>query len=323
MLKKLVIHNAVGLCNARSCHEVKDGRGSVTSPAKATKRGHSGIVPAVNKSGLNKLTKVTLGHYGVGYIEASELTLLGLDLESDIIHNPVVEGSMIFKLNRAKRVSNTLKCILDGMSVVIEGINAPLAALSMVINMNYTVDCGVAHVDIGGRHINLRTKSLCAVGELAVLHSLEKVKVFLYASIAVGAVLARGGKRSAVFSHLICIEVTYICLAVLDELYSIFVALIKVVGAVEDATGRLASEPHKVLINTLNILVVLLRGVSIVITKVEKSAILLCGHGIDPNCLRRSDMKITVGLRRETGVDLKLGIFRKILINNIVYKIVL
>ena len=38
---------------------------------------------------------------------------------------------------------------------------------------------GVAHIHIGRRHIDLCAESVRGVGELAVLHALEKVKVLL------------------------------------------------------------------------------------------------------------------------------------------------
>ena len=324
VLEKLVINYAVSLCNAGSGNEVENSRRSVSTASEAADGGHSGVVPAVNESVLYELTKISLTHYGVSYVKACKLALLGLGLnvDADIVYNPLIKGSVVLKLDRAKGVSNSLERILNGMCIVVKGINAPLVALSVMAYVNYSVNCRVTHIHIGGCHIDLRTEGLRAVGKLAVLHSLKEVEVLFDRAIAVGAVLAGLGKGASVLTKLFCIKVANVCLAVLDKLYCELVALIKVIGAVENAAGGLASKPGKVAVDAFNVLVVLLRGVGIVVTEVEKAAVLLCGHRIDPDRLCGADVEISVRLGRKTGVDLELGISRKVLVNYIVDKVI-
>ena len=188
--------------------------------------------------------------------------------------------------------------------------------------VNYSVDSGVAHIDVRRCHINLCSQSLRTVGEFAVLHALEELEVFLNASIAVRAVLSGLGKGASVFTHLVCVKVADVSLAVLYKLDCILIALVKIIGAVENATGRLTAKPGEVLENALNVLVILFGRVGIVVTKVEKTAVFFCGHSVNPYSLRRSDMKIAVRLGRESRMNLKLGILCEIRIDYVVNKIV-
>ena len=74
---------------------------------------------------------------------------------------------------------NALERVLYRMRVVVERVDAPFVALAVMRGVNYAVYRGVAHIHIGRRHIDLCAESVRAVGELAVLHAFEKVKVLL------------------------------------------------------------------------------------------------------------------------------------------------
>ena len=170
-------------------------------------------------------------------VKTCEFSLLriGFVVYTDIVDDPFVKGTVILKFKRAKGIRDALKSVLNGMSVVVKRIDAPLVALTVMRGVNYSVYRGVAHIDVGGRHIDLGAERTRAVGELTVLHSLEKVKVLLHRSVAVGAFLTRLCKRSSVFLHLVGREVANVRLSVLDELYRVLIALVKVVRAVEDS----------------------------------------------------------------------------------------
>ena len=124
---------------------------------------------------------------------------------------------------------NTLDGILDRMCKVIHRVNAPLVTCVVVVHSRYSVDNRISHVDVRACHIYLCTEYLTSVRELTVLHSLEQIKILLYASVSVWAVLARLSESSSVLSDFICCEVTHICLALLDELYGSLVHLVKVI----------------------------------------------------------------------------------------------
>ena len=218
-------------------------------------------------------------------------------------------------------MGDALKRILNGVCVVVKRIDAPLVALTVVGGVHDAVDGRVTHIDVGRRHIDLGAQGLCTVGELAVLHALEEVKVFLHRAVAVGAVLAGLCQCSAVFLHLVGRQVANICLAVLDELDRILITLVKVVRAVEHAARGGGTQPVEVLVDGLHIFVVFLGGIGVVVAKVKESAVLFRGLVVDHDGLCRADVKIAVGLGGEAGVNFEVGIVSQILVDDVVYKI--
>ena len=208
------------------------------------------------------------------------------------------------------------------MSVVVQWVNAPLVALAVMRGVNYSVYGRVSHIDVGARHIYLCTERSRSVSKLSRSHSAEEVKVLLNASVAVRALLAGLGQSASVLLHLVSREVAHVCLAVHNELFSILVALVKVVRAVEDTAAGRSAEPGEVLKYRINVLGVLFCGVGIVVAEVEKSAVLLCGLVVYKDSLCRADMEITVRLGGKTCVDLCVGSFLKVCVNYVVYKII-
>ena len=207
------------------------------------------------------------------------------------------------------------------MRVVVKGIYTPLVALTVVRGVNYSVYRGVAHIEVGGGHIYLSSERSRTVGKLAVLHTLEKVKIFLNGSVSVRAVLTRLGQSTSVLSHLLGAQVANVRLAVLYQLDGELIALVKVIRAVEDASVGCSAKPAEVAVDRLNVLHVFLRGVGVVISEVELTAVFFCGFVVYKDRLSRAYMKVSVGLGRETGVYLYVGVFSEVGVDYIVYKI--
>ena len=88
-------------------------------------------------------------------VKTCKLTLLRLHIKAYIVNYPLVKGAMVFKLNGAKRVRNTLKRVLNRMSIVVKRINAPLVSLSVMVYVNNSLNRRVTHIYIRGRHIYL------------------------------------------------------------------------------------------------------------------------------------------------------------------------
>ena len=321
MLQHLDVDQAVSLGNTCASDKIEDRRGGIASSTETADGGQTGIVPAVDHIVLNKIAEISLGHNGVGDVKSCEFSLHRGDLKAYIVKHPLVKRTVVLELKRAERVGDTLKCVLNRMSVIVKRIDAPLVALTVMRGVNYAVDSGITHIHIGACHIYLCSEGTASVGELAVSHAAEQIEVLLGSSVSVGALLTCLGKRSSVLAHLLCVKVANVCLAVHNELFCILIALIKVVRAVENATVGSCSQPSQVLIDGLNVLHVLLSRVGIVIAKVELTAVLLSRLIVYEYSLCRADVEISVGLRWETGVDLLFGVLLKVSVNNIVYKI--
>lgn len=105
-------------------------------------------------------------------------------------HHPVVERSVVLKFQRADRVGDLLHRVLDGMGEIVHGVDAPFVPRVVVGHVGHPVDDGVAHVDVGRRHVDLRPQHLLPILELPVLHSLKESQVLLHRAVPVGAVLS-------------------------------------------------------------------------------------------------------------------------------------
>ena len=242
--------------------------------------------------------------------------------KSDVIDHPIVQGTVIFKLDGTERMGDPLRRILNRVGEVIKRINAPFVPLSVMCGMHDAVDGRVTQIDVRGRHVDLRTQGLCTVGKFAVFHTLEKREVLFYRAIAIRTVLPRLGQSAAVFAHLVGTQIADIRFSVLDQFDGVFVALVEIIGAVENAARRLATEPKQIFVDALDVFVIFFCGVGVVITKVKKAAVFFCRHGIDPDRLRRSDMEIPVRLGRKAGMHFQIGVLFQIFVDDVKDKII-
>src|SRR6267154_4251098 len=77
---------------------------------------------------------------------------------------------MVFKLQRAHGVRNVFQRVRLAMRKVVHGINAPFVAGAMVLGMQNPVHHGIAHVEVGRRHIDLGPQHARTVWKFACLH---------------------------------------------------------------------------------------------------------------------------------------------------------
>ena len=93
MLERLIV-------TAETCarNEIEYRIGRVATASKTAKSGHSRVVPTVYKPCFHELTEVSFRHYGVSYVKSCKFSLLGLDFKSDVLDNPLVKRTVVFKL---------------------------------------------------------------------------------------------------------------------------------------------------------------------------------------------------------------------------------
>ena len=144
-------------------------------------------------------------------------------------YHPVIKRSVIFKFQSTDRVCYSLNGILDRMSKVIHGINAPLVSRIMVGHMGHTVNNRISHIDIRRSHIDLGSEHMAAVREFPVFHFFKQFQILFYTSVPVGTFLSRLSKSSSVFPDLFRTEIADKSLAFLDQLYGCLIHLIKVI----------------------------------------------------------------------------------------------
>ena len=94
-------------------------------------------------------------------------------------------------------MGDPLQIVADRVRIVVHGIDAPLIPRAVMGGVQDAVDDGVAHVDVGGSHVDLRAQALFAVLVLARLHLLEELQIFLGGAAPVRAFGAGFGEGAA------------------------------------------------------------------------------------------------------------------------------
>ena len=228
---------------------------------------------------------------------------------------------MVLELQGADGVGNAFDGILDGMGEVIHGIDAPFVTRILVGHMRYTVDDGIAHIDIGGSHVDLCTEGQFAVCEFTVLHAFKKIQVLFNASVSVGIVDAGLGQGAAVFAHLLSLQGGDISLALFDQLHGHFIHFLEIIGGKVETVLIVGAQPLDILLDGFDELGFFLGGVGVIETQVELAAVLLGQSVVEQNALGMADVEIAVGLGRETGMHGIVDTLRQILIDGILNEI--
>ena len=189
----------------------------------------------------------------------------------DVVHDPVVERPVGLKLQRAKRVRDALERVLDRVGKVVHRVDAPLVTLPVMVHVADAVDDGVAHVEVAGGQVDLRAQRAAALGELAVLHALEQIEVFLDRAVAVRA---HGGLAdvAAALLELLGGQVADVGQAFFDELDGKFIVLFKIIRAVEEPVAPVEAQPVDIGLDGVDVFGVFLRRVGVVHAQVAQAA---------------------------------------------------
>ena len=171
---------------------------------------------------------------------------------------------------------HALNGILNGMSKVIHGINAPFVACIVMCHVGHTVDDRVSHIDVRGSHINLSPEHFASVLKLPVFHALKQVQVLLHTSVSVWAFLSRLCEGSAVFTDLLCSQITDKRFSFFDQLYRCLIHLFKIIGGKIQTVLPVCAQPFDIRLDGFHKLHLFFCGVGIVKTHVELSMVFLC-----------------------------------------------
>ncbi len=209
---------------------------------------------------------------------------------------------MIGEFERAHGVGDALERIGLAVSVIVHGIDAPLVAGALVGGVEDAVHDGVAHVQVGRRHVDFCSQNSRPVGELAGFHAGEEVEVFFDAAVAIGRVFAGFGESAAVLADLVGGEVVDVGFAGFDELDGPGVELGEVVGGVAEAVP-LEAEPADVFLNGIDVLLLFFFGVGVVEAEVGFAAELVGEAEVDADGLGVADVEVAIGLGGKAGLD--------------------
>ena len=226
VLESCIVRGGVALGNAAQVDKALDGGRCVAPAAQAGDGDQTRVVPAVDNILLDKLFDIALTGDLVCQIHLGKLDLSGRMRILSLAHDPVVQRTVVLKFQCAEGVGDPLYGVLDRVSKIVHGIDAPLVTGRMV---RHTVNDRVAHVDVGACHIDLCPQCLLTVRKLAGAHALKEIEVFLNAPLAVGVIFAGFCQGAAILAHLFRGQVGDIGLALFDELDCDIVHLLEIV----------------------------------------------------------------------------------------------
>ena len=206
---------------------------------------------------------------------------------------------MLLELERAERVRDVLDRIRRRMREVVHRIDAPGIAGPVVMGPPDAVEDRIAHDDVGRRHVDPGPEHMRTVLELAGAHAREQVEAFLDWPVAERAVAASLGQRAAVLADFLGAEAVDIRLAGHDEVDGVAVERLEVVRGVKRLIMPVEAQPADVLLDRLDVLDVLFRGVRVVEAQVAGAAELGRHAEIQANRLGVADVQVAVRLGGE------------------------
>ena len=109
---------------------------------------------------------------------------------------------------------------------------------------------------------------------------------------------------AAVFPELLGRQLADIGKAFADQLKSILIGFIKIIGTVKEAVAPIKAEPMNVVLNGVYILGVFLGRIGIVHTQIADAAEVFGRGKVDRQCFAVADVQIAVRFGRKAGVDL-------------------
>ena len=150
----------------------------------------------------NQLQQLSLAHHGIRKIQPSEFDLPRMK-DPERLAEPIVQRSMVFKLQSTNRMGDSFDRIRLAVSPIVHRVNAPIVSSAMMMRKHDPIKHRVAQIEVRRRHVDLGPKRSGPFGKLSVFHPDKQVQVFLDGSVSVGAVFARLGQSTPVLSHLL------------------------------------------------------------------------------------------------------------------------
>ena len=225
-----------------------------------------------------------------------------------MIEQPVVEGALVFELQRADAVGDVLQRVLNGVGEGVHGVDAPGIARVVVRGAADAVDGRVAQVDVGRGHVDLGAQHGGTVGQQAVFHVGKALQVLGHAAVAVGAVFAGGGEVAPVGAHVFGRLLIDIGQALLNQVDGCAVHEVKVVAGVVQVAVALRvlpvkAEPAHGIFDAFDVFLFFFFGVGVVKAQVANAVVIAGQAKVQANAFGVAHVQVAVGLGRKARAD--------------------
>ena len=159
----------------------------------------------------------------------------------------------------------------------------------------------VPHGDIGRGHVDLGPQDTGSFAELPGPHPFEQSQIFFHGPVPIGALPARLGQGAPVVADLVRTQIADIGLTQPDQLESVLVEPVIVVGSVVQAILPVEAQPAHIADDRLHILHALPARVRVVHPKIAGAPVLGGDPEIEADGFGVSDMGISVRFGRKAG----------------------
>ena len=113
------------------------GGSGYTTTLQTHHRWQPRIIPPIDKSVLDQITKFALAHYRKVEVESGEFVLvralLFFPLGQTVLKNPVIQDAIGIEFEGTEGMRHVLYGILKGVGEVVHGINTPLVIKSIML----------------------------------------------------------------------------------------------------------------------------------------------------------------------------------------------
>ena len=117
--------------------------------------------------------------------QPGKLNLPGVMGDGYMLHHPIVQGTVVFKLQGAQAVGDAFQCVLNGMGKVVHGVIPPPVPLAVMLHGGCPVRHRVPHVEIAGEW-SILAEGVPVVREFPDPHPAEQVQRLFCRPVPVG-----------------------------------------------------------------------------------------------------------------------------------------
>ena len=224
-------------------------------------------------------------------------------MDSQLFDIPVVERPVIFELERADGVRDAFDGVGLPVREIVHGIDRPHAARPVMLGVENAVHDGIAQIEIGRGHVDLRAQGAGAIGKFAHAHAFEKIEALLDGTVAVRAFPARLGQCAAILAHLIARKIANVGFAGAHQFLRPLVELAEIVGGVKSTTLPIETQPAHVVHDGVNVFLLFFFGIGVIEPEVCFAAELRGQTEVQADGFGVPDMEVAVGFGRESRVD--------------------
>lgn len=193
-------------------------------------------------------------------------------------------------------MSDTLNTVTYRVGKIIKRINAPFVSNMRMRMIPYTINNWISKSCVWMIRVNLGSEWILPFLIKPHPHLIKQFQVFFDRSVSI---LWRKS-LSSFLSHLFSCLRTNKSISLLDQLHRAVIKSIEIIRRMGNLP-RFITHPSHVFLYILDVFNILFGRISIVKTKITFSTIHLCLHKTKSHSLAVTNVKITVGLRRESS----------------------